>query len=861
MMLWLLTAASARAEPPLFEDNFQNLDAWHLEGRVEGVTVSNGVLRLDCTGSQQGGTGTMAFTKRDFPDHIVIEYDLVVEHTNGLLITFVAMQGTNGEDAITGVPKRTGVFDDYTGPNASTRSYHVSVCRYDDKGVHTGVSNWRRNPGLHLMASGKDLCTETGKPYHIAITKRGPYCDIRVNGQLGASFTDPQTLPGPIPTAGKIGFRAIGSRAVFRISNFKVTPAAVTTWTADNGNGTFSNPLFYDEFSDPDLIRVGGDFYLTGTTMHAMPGLPVLHSRDLVNWKWISYACERLDLGPEFRLEDGQTIYGQGFWAPCLRYHNGTFHIFSNVNGRKTQLFSAKNPAGPWTRTEMNRSFHDLSVLFDDDGKAYVIWGYQEIRLAQLTDDLKDVVPGTERVIIPKDAGMGEGSHFYKINGKYYITSAWWDRRMRMPCARADKPEGPYEVNPEISADEDFGLAEGLRLRNARQAPPFEVGRGNPTRGGRLSMHQGGIVDTPTGEWWGFSMMDANSVGRLTCLSPVTWKDGWPYFGLPGNLKRTPRIWVKPNTGHHSPPTAPYERNDDFSGNKLKPIWQWNHAPDNTKWSLTERPGWLRLHSLPATDFWRARNTLTQRAIGPQSTPTVVLDVTGMKDGDVAGLALLNFPYAWIGVSGKHVVQFDQMTGKTNTAPLPAGKVWLRAQCDFLTEKARFSFSADGNTFQTLGDEFAMIFQLRTFQGVRYSLFHFNTTGAPGGHADFDNFTVHEPHPRGLMKPIPFGQTISLTATGAVLAVDGATRFKVVDRGLGRVALQAGDRFVSVSDAGRVALAKDAGTFQWMENMYGDVMLLSLATHRYLRIGPFADSVGPRPDRKDGSCFTWETKP
>ena len=250
------------------------------------------------------------------------------------------------------------------------------------------------------------------------------------------------------------------------------------TWTADNGNGAFSNPLFYDEFSDPDLIRVGEHFYLTGTTMHAMPGLPVLHSTDLVNWGLVGYAVDKLDLGPEFRLEGGE-IYGQGIWAPSFRHHRGTFHIFSNVNGRKTQLFRARDPAGPWTRTEMKRSFHDLSVLFDDDGKVYVVWGYQEIRLAQLDAELTDIVPGTERVIIEKSAGMGEGSHFYKIDGKYFITSAWYMGRMQMPCARADRPEGPYEVNPAISIDEDFGLAEGYRLRN--RAYPVRPGS-RPTR-------------------------------------------------------------------------------------------------------------------------------------------------------------------------------------------------------------------------------------------------------------------------------------------------------------------------------------------------------------------------------------------
>jgi xylan 1,4-beta-xylosidase len=687
------------------------------------------------------------------------------------------------------------------------------------------------------------------------------------------------------------------------------------TWRADNGNGTFTNPLFYDEFSDPDLIRVGEDYYLTGTTMHSMPGLPVLHSRDLVNWKLLGYAFDRLDLGPEFRLEDGKEVYGQGIWAPSFRYHEGTFYIFSNVNRHRTQMFRAKNPAGPWTRTELKRSFHDLSVLFDTDGRVYIIWGYQGINFAQLNGELTDTVPGTERVIIPKEAGMGEGVHFYKIDGKYFITSAWFAGRMRMPCARADKPEGPYEVNKEISIDEDFGLAEGYRLQRG-PAPPFKVIQPNTAARGRMSLHQGGIVNTPAGEWWGFSMMDYNSVGRLTCLSPITWQGGWPYFGLPGNLKRTPRTWVKPNTGRSSPslpprpplpPSAPYERSDGFSGPKLKNVWQWNHLPDNTKWSLSERPGFLRLHSLPALDFWWARNTLTQRAIGPVSIPTAELDTRGMKAGDVAGLALLNYPYAWIGVrqqldganganganggigaNGAVVEQFDQTTGETARIPLKGTRVWLRASCDFLREKARFSYSSDGKNFEPLGAEFTMIFQLKTFQGVRYSLFHFNTGGEPGGYADFNKLTVDEPHPRGLMRPIPFGKKITLSVFGGgqVLAVkDGllsavpagdslargdAAQFRVVDRGLGRVALQWGKQFVSVSDPRgeeRVKLRSgrptDSETFQWTETPYGDLILLSIVTHRHLRVEPgsgdvTADQPGPQPDRKDGSCFNWK---
>lgn len=618
------------------------------------------------------------------------------------------------------------------------------------------------------------------------------------------------------------------------------------TWSADNGNGTFSNPLFYDEFSDPDLIRVGNDFYLTGTTMHALPGLPVLHSKDLVNWRFLSYACERLDFGPEYRLEEGKAIYGQGIWAPSFRYHKGTFYIFTNVRGQPMQVYAATNPAGPWKHWAMKTGFHDPSVLFDDNGKVYVVYGYRDLRLVELNRELTEAIPGTERTLFKPSDGMGEGAHFYKINGKYFITSAWYLGTMKMPCARADRPEGPYEVK-DISAGEDFGIAKG-------------------------AIHQGGIVETTAGEWWGFSMMDFNSLGRLTGLSPVTWKDGWPYFGLPGNLGRSPRTWIKPKTGAVSKPSAPYERSDAFTGKTLKPIWQWNHAPDNTAWALTERPGFLRLHALPATDFWQARNTLTQRAIGPVSTPTVELETTGMKPGDLAGLGLLNSPYAWIGVrceaSGVTVEQYDKTTGKTAQVPLRGTRLWLRAECDFFTEKATFSFSTNGKNFQPLGSAFTMVFQLKTFQGVRYSLFHYSTTGVAGGHADFTRFTVEEPWCHGVTKPIPYGKTITLQTAESpqILTVGTATQFTVLDRGQGRVALHTATGLVSVTDEGTVSLKAtkptEAETFQWIETPQGELSLLSLKTHRYLhfvpeRGGTLADSPGPQRRRPDGARWHW----
>ncbi len=665
------------------------------------------------------------------------------------------------------------------------------------------------------------------------------------------------------------------------------------TWVADNGNGTFTNPLFYEEFSDPDMIRVGDDYYLTGTTMHTMPGLPVLHSKDMVNWELISYAAPRLDMGPELRMEDGKDFYGQGIWAPCIRFHNDTFYIFSNVNGYGTQIYYTTDPRGTWQHKTMNAKLHDLTILFDDDGKIYSVWGYREVRMVQLTQDLMDVVPGTERVIIEAGSGAGEGSHIYKIDGKYYITNTNYDPLCYQVCLRADDPYGPYEVQV-ISAEESFGVGQRMRIFNTRSGPPYDIIHYDENYVGCIPMHQGGIVQTQTGEWWGWSMLDYNSVGRVTGLSPVTWQDGWPYFGLPGNLTRNPRTWVKPNTGYSSEPSAPFERDDDFSGPELKNAWQWNHVPVEDKWSLNERPGYLRLHSLPADSFWNARNTLTQRGIGPESFATTELDLSGLKRGDIAGLALLNLPYAWIGVAktkdGLEIRYYDQQEQERLTLSLDQDKIWFKAYCDFTKDRGKLGYSLDGEDFHEMGGSILLPYQLRTFQGVRYALFNYNTRGKEGGYADFNYFDVDESRCEALNRTIPNGQVITLKslADNTVLAnwrnylrpVDpnspmaegDAAKFRVIDRGNGRIALQsvANGGFVSIK--GHAGLAEvriepedqgDASTFQWQDMLNGDIMLMSLYNHRYLFVDPGANSLcsadarGARPDHQGGACFQW----
>jgi len=675
--------------------------------------------------------------------------------------------------------------------------------------------------------------------------------------------------------------------------------AATKHWTADNGNGTYSNPLFYGEFEDPDPIRVGNDYYLAGTTMHMNPAVELLHSKDLVNWELVGYCTNRLDLGPAYRLEGGN-IYGNGIWAPCLRYHNGMFYVFCNVNGGGLHVFRSKSASGPWEHNQLpNR--HDLSVLFDDDlNQIFIIsGGGSPYPIEELAPDLRffdTSAPKRQLVVSPGGPRLGEGHHLYKIKGKYYDVSAIPGGTVNQMVAKADSIDGPWEVT---------AMVDGESLGVTTVAPD----RARPNDRG-LWLHQGGMCDTPSGEWWCIIMSDHGAAGRMISLVPITWDNGFPLIGLPGNLRKAPNTWIKPNTGYTQEPAPTYVPDDHFDSGKLNPHWQWNHVPDDAKWSLTEKPGVLRLHSLPADSFWSARNSLCQRAPGPESIMTVELDTTGMADGDNPGLALLSNPYTWIGVlktAGGMTLQMYNSpnmgrgrrgggaSGQTNAPAIsptnPPKHLWLRVHCNFDSEQAIFSWSADGKEFTPLGKPFATAFQLTTFQGVRPALFNFNTSGQPGGYADFDNFTVDEPRNRGIERDIPMGKTITLTsgADGSFLAVDVRSnllinvaadstgenvknrQFQVIDLGTGRVALKAAnDRFVSASDDG-VTLKylagktlSDAETFQWVNLLRGDTALMSLVNHRYLATKPnapgpvTATATGPSPARKNGVCFKWE---
>jgi hypothetical protein len=490
---------------------------------------------------------------------------------------------------------------------------------------------------------------------------------------------------------------------------------------------------------------------------------------------------------------------------------------------------------------------------------------------------------------------MGEGHHLYKVKGKYIDVSAIPGGAVNQMVAIADSIDGPWSVTTMVDG-ESLGVPSGT---------PSKAAPGN--RG--LWLHQGGMVDTPAGEWWSIIMSDHGSAGRMVSLVPIAWDNGFPLIGLPGNLRKAPNTWIKPNTGVKQTPAPAFVHDDNFNSGKLNVEWQWNHAPDDTKWSLTEKPGALRLHSLPAPSFYLARNSLCQRPPAPESIMTVELDTSGMKAGDSAGLGLLSTPYAWIGVAksaeGTSLQRVSGTTGGgrrgTPTPPSvaptmgpanPPSHLWLRVHCNFDTDQAVFSWSADGKTFTALGEPFTTTFQLTTFQGVRPALLHFNTSEQPGGYVDFDNYTVEEPRARGLEREIPLGKMIALTsgadssflvadiqdnalvnvAADAAGAVPANAKFRVVDVGLGRVALQAvNGKFVSATGEQTTlknlgsANPGDAESFQWVNLLRGDTMLMSLANHRYLATKPntpgpvTATSLGANPARKSGAEFRWKT--
>ncbi|WP_239093947.1 family 43 glycosylhydrolase, partial [Micromonospora andamanensis] len=497
--------------------------------------------------------------------------------------------------------------------------------------------------------------------------------------------------------------------------------------------GSFTNPVVWQDFADVEVIRVGEVYYMTASTMHYSPGAPILRSYDLVNWEFAGHSVPRLDFGTKYDLPAGQQAYVEGIWASTLNYRpsNQTYYWAGCINFAQTHIYTATAVDGTWSRhATLPQCYYDAGMLIDDNDTMYVAYGNGTISVAQLSADGRSQVRAQQVYQTPSSIGTLEGARFYKRNGAYYI---WLTRPAngQYVLKSTNGPFGPYEQRQVL-----------LNMQG-------------PISGGGVP-HQGGLVQLPNGSWYYMAFTDAYPGGRMPTLAPITWTaDGWPQVqtvngawgvNYPNPLPLRP---VKPLTGA-----------DTFAGTTLGPQYEWNHNPDNSRWSVNNG---LRLQTATVTnDLYQARNTITHRIQGPTSTGTVEIDYSTMRDGDRTGLAMLRDVSAWIGVRRDNGTTRVVMTNGLNmnsnwdttstgseiaSAAVSGGRIWLRANADIRPgsgRQARFSYSTDGVTFVPLGNALTLNNNWTFFMGYRFAIFNY-ATQALGGAVTVRRFELSTP--------------------------------------------------------------------------------------------------------------------
>lgn len=543
-------------------------------------------------------------------------------------------------------------------------------------------------------------------------------------------------------------------------SGFAQSAVAQTTQT------TVHNPWLWSDVPDPDIIRVGDYYYLVSTTMHLMPGGPIMRSKDLVNWETVSYLFDTINDTPRYDLNNPETdgtTYGRGQWATSIRYHKGMFWALHSPNDdpHRSFLMKTTDPAKGWTLHARLPHFHDSSLFFDDDDKCYVFSGGGGVRLVELNETLTDIKQGgvdkilNTRELMPE--GLLEGSRVIKHDDYYYLIMVSWPRTGRQQLAyRSKNIEGPYEMK--VILKSDFG--------------------GFPFVG------QGTVVDGKNGEWYGVIFQDRGGVGRVLTLNPVHWVDGWPIIGdengkVPESMTLSPLTPKGGNVGmstiddtHHISIVHSDEFDSSSTLNSKVPVWQWNHNPDNSKWSLTERKGYLRLHPVKqASSLYHAKNSLTQRMEGPRCSGVISVDISKMKDGDRAGFAAFNGHSAIMTVekTGKKtslVLTYEEVSLADNNKAITEVKreeiarvdlgskknIQLRINADFTPKDlnstaggkdiATFDYSTDkGKTWNKIGGDYQMRFDYRRlFMGTKFTIFNYTTKEHSDGYVDVDWF-------------------------------------------------------------------------------------------------------------------------
>lgn len=505
----------------------------------------------------------------------------------------------------------------------------------------------------------------------------------------------------------------------------------------------FTQPIIWQDLADTDLLRIDDTYYYTASNMHFSPGSPILRSYDLVNWEFFSHAVPFYDSNNErFNLTNGN-VYNGGTYASSFNYDKTTglfYWIGCLQKDGKTYVYTANEIQGPWELASVitDYCYYDVGLLIDDDGKKYVAYNYwvadgsqAKVWVASLTDDLQN--EHTE-IVFESNADIGyiEGSRFYKINGTYYI---WMVHpgvgRGQLILKSSGGPFGPYDQWRSVIANSGKPLP----------------GAGSP--------HQGAIVETPEGDWWYIAFVERFPNGRLPVMAPIHWDaEGWPSveFTAPNTWGSSYRY---PLPKHE---VTPLRRTTTFPGPELEHQFEWNHNPDATKFTVQNG---LTLRAATVTDdFFQARNTLSHRIVGPESSAIVELDISGMLDGDKAGLAVFRFNAGWIGISkvgetatlemvdnvlmdsanGWHTVNKGEVIASLD---LTVTTVWLKvnSMANANPTTGNFSYSTDGVTFTSLGQTHYTANDKLFFMGDRWGIFNFATKSL-GGEVVAKSFTI-----------------------------------------------------------------------------------------------------------------------
>ena len=490
------------------------------------------------------------------------------------------------------------------------------------------------------------------------------------------------------------------------------------------------------DFPDPDIIRVDDTYYMVSTTMHFMPGCVILRSHNLVDWEHAAYVYDELEATEKETLADNKGAYGKGMWAACIRHHKGKFYISFVANDTgKTYLFTSEKIEGPWQRSEIKGFYHDMSLLFDDDGRVYCVSGNMNITLTEMEADLSGPkTGGINKVIIrdnPENVILGyEGSHIYKINGKYYIFFIHMPKgKMRTEaCYVSDKIDGPYTGKDVLCSD----LA-----------------------GWNSGTAQGGIVQTPDRNWYSIVFQDHGALGRIPILVPVKFVDDFPVFGAAGFAPKEVNV----------PDLRPdYQYKPLYSNDFTNPAWQWNHIPNKALVKLESDTFTVKTDKI-CKNIVQAANTLTQRTFTEHCAGSVEIDASKLNDGDIAGLCALEGEYGFIGITkqdgkyklitAEHKIPYtpwsmgvfdDEEPVITSEKELSSPKLKLKATFNLERAKEQVQFAycdiLDKNDdFEAFGAPVKLRYTLDQFVGVRFALFCYST-GKTGGQVTFKEFNL-----------------------------------------------------------------------------------------------------------------------